>query len=126
MSNVILFLSELVLSLGISVAMILWFTPPLKIVLAETCGTPERGAFWVRYTQFMLLVTPLLTVILFSEATDSQCLNVLKFMHDTLFRVLLGIVLALLVTGQVIWRAIRPMDRGATAPAMHNDATERG
>ena len=109
MSDAMLFLTELSLSLGVSALSILWFTPLLRDVLTETCGTERRARFWVRYTQFMLVMSPLLMVVLLSEVAEVPQPNALVLLQDTLFRVLLGIFLALLVVGQVIWRSIRRM-----------------
>ena len=48
-------------------------------------------------------------VVLLSEVAEVPQPNALVLLQDTLFRVLLGIFLALLFVGQVIWRSIRRM-----------------
>jgi hypothetical protein len=106
MSSGILFLSEIGLSLFISLFLIYWFTPLLKDVLIETCGKQSRAGFWVRYTQFMLVISPLLIVVFLSKAPESLSSDVVSLVQDTLFRVLMGIFIALLAIGKVIWRSI--------------------
>ena len=106
MNGGLLFLSEIGLSLAISLFLIYWLTPLLRDVLVETCGKQNRADFWVRYTQFMLVISPLLIVILLSKAPDSHDPNVVLQIQDTLFRILIGVFIALSVIGKVIWRSI--------------------
>lgn len=106
MNGGLLFLSEIGLSLAISLFLIYWLTPLLRDVLVETCGKQNRADFWVRYTQFMLVISPLLIVILLSKAPDSPDPNVVLQIQDTLFRILIGVFIALSVIGKVIWRSI--------------------
>jgi len=106
MTNGILFLSEIGLSLSFSLFLIYWFTPLLKDVLIETCGKQNRADFWVRYTQFMLVISPLMIVVFFSKAPEALSSDVVLLVQDTLFRILMGIFIALLVIGNVIWRSI--------------------
>jgi hypothetical protein len=106
MSNGILFLSEIGLSLIVSLFLIYWFTPLLKVVLVETCGKQNRADFWVRYTQFMLVISPLLIVVFLSKAPESLSSDMVLLVQDTLFRILMGIFIALLAIGKVIWRSI--------------------
>ena len=52
MSTLILVVLEIMLCLGISLALIWLIKPLLRDVLIETCGTQRRAEFWVMFTQF--------------------------------------------------------------------------
>lgn len=106
MNNGLLFLSEIGLSLIISLFLIYWFTPLLRDVLIETCGKQNRADFWVRYTHFMLVISPLLIVVFLSNAPDSPEPNIIMQIQDTLFHILMGIFIALVAIGKVIWKSI--------------------
>lgn len=100
------FLAEICLSLAISSTVILLFRSQLWDVLTETCGTRQRAAFWVMFTQLMLVVAPLMLVIFFTKTGEVAAPNTLVLIKETLFRSLLGVFVGLLAVGQVIWRAI--------------------
>ena len=106
MNSGLLFLSEIGLSMTISAFLIFWFTPLLKDVLIETCGKQNRADFWVRYTQFMLVISPLLIVVFLSKAPESLSSDMVLLVQETLFHILMGIFIALLAIGKVIWRSI--------------------
>ena len=63
MNTLSLFTIEVLLCLGISIAVIVLLKPLLRDVLIETCGTTKRADFWVMFTQLMLVISPLLIVI---------------------------------------------------------------
>ncbi len=107
MDTLSIFFIEVLLCLGISLALIYLLKPLLREVLIETCGTNTRAEFWVMFTQLMLIISPLLIVIYFAPTTDSVPINVAEAIQDTLFRSLLGDFIALSMIGQVIWRSIK-------------------
>lgn len=107
MNTLSLFTIEVLLCLGISIAVILLLKPLLRDVLVETCGTAKRAEFWVMFTQLMLIISPLLIVIFFAPTEASITINIAEAMQDTLFRSLLGVFVALAMIGQVMWKSIR-------------------
>jgi hypothetical protein len=107
MNTLSLFTIEVLLCLGISIAVIVLLKPLLRDVLIETCGTTKRADFWVMFTQLMLVISPLLIVIFFAPTKTSITLNIAEAMQDTLFRSLLGVFVALAMIGQVMWKSIR-------------------
>lgn len=117
MNSGLLFLSEIGLSLVISAYLIFWFTPLLRDVLIETCGRQNRADFWVRYTQFMLVISPLLIVVFLSKAPGSPEPNIVMQIQDTLFHILMGIFIALAAIGKVIWKAIGNLVEVNQAPS---------
>jgi hypothetical protein len=68
MSNITLFLIQISLCFSIGMAVIALLKPHLTDVLTETCGTAKRAAFWVMFTQLMLVIAPLLLVVFFTDA----------------------------------------------------------
>lgn len=107
MNTLTLVVVEIVLCLGISIALIMLIKPLLRDVLIETCGTQKRAEFWVMFTQLMLVISPLLLVIYFIPTGASTAVNVAEALKDTLFRTLLGDFIALASIGQVIWKSIQ-------------------
>lgn len=112
MNTLSLFTLEVLLCLGISIAVILLLKPLLRDVLIETCGTAKRAEFWVMFTQLMLIISPLLIVIFFAPTETSITTNIAEAMQDTLFRSLLGVFVALAMIGQVMWKSIRNANIG--------------
>lgn len=119
MNDIIIFTVELTTCLVISGAVIHTLNPLLRDLLAETCGTVKRARFWVRFTDLMLLIAPLLAVIFFSHTGEVDAPGSLLIFKDTLFRCLLGEFVGLAIIGQLIWKSIRltqPIDKSDTDP----------
>ena len=110
MNNTLLFTSELLISLTISLGLIVLITPLLRQTLTEICGTQLRASFWVRYVQLMFTFMPLLIVVFLSKSPDTTSLDVLPLLQDTLSRSLIGIFIALIAVGYVMRRAIQAMN----------------
>jgi hypothetical protein len=107
MNTLVLFLIEVLLCFAISVSLIVLLKPVLRAMLVDICGTETRAAFWVMFTQLMLIISPLLLVIYFAPTQDALAVNVAEALKDTLFRSLLGDFIALAMIGTVIWKSIR-------------------
>ncbi len=101
-----LFTIEVALCFGISATVILLIKPLLQDVLIDICGTNKRAAFWVMFTQLMLIIAPLLFVIYFATTETPTEINLAETMKNTLFRSLLGNFIALAIIGQMIWKSI--------------------
>ena len=106
MNPLAVFLTELALSLGISLVIIALLRPLLRGVLIEACGTPTRAEFWLMFTQLMLIAAPLLPVVFMSAAGDTVSPTPLIVVKDSLFRILSGVFVALAMIGRVIWKTI--------------------
>lgn len=68
MNEIHLFVIEMLIGLGISTFVIFSLKQPLKDVLTDICGTEVRAKFWVMYTNIMLMITPLLSSIIFGKS----------------------------------------------------------
>ncbi|MCP3662737.1 MAG: hypothetical protein GY696_09610 [Gammaproteobacteria bacterium] len=110
MNAISFFTLEVTLSISISLTIITLLKPLLSDLLTDTCGTTSRAAFWVMFTQLMLVISPLLIVIFFASTDPVSSTNAADAIKETLFRTLLGIFIALITVGQVIWRSITAQD----------------
>ncbi len=113
MNTLTLVIGEILLCFTISMCLVYLLRPLLQDVLAETCGTEKRAAFWVMFSQLLLVIAPLLLVIYFVPVDVTETINIAAALKDTLFRSLLGVFIALTIMGQVIWKSIRQDMRGA-------------
>ncbi|HHJ16556.1 MAG TPA: hypothetical protein ENJ80_07650 [Gammaproteobacteria bacterium] len=105
MSNITLILVQVSLCFGISMAVIALLRRHLIDVLTDTCGTPKRAAFWLMFTQLMLVIAPLLLVIFFTDAKPGINDYPAAAIKDTLFQSLFGIFIAISMVGRVIWKS---------------------
>jgi len=108
MNELIIFALQLFVALAISVFVVYLIKPYLKDVLKDTCGTAQSAEFWVRFTQLMMIVSPLMIVVFFSVADPyqegfSQPVQILK---ETMLQTLTGIFVGLVFVGRIIYRAI--------------------
>lgn len=105
MTEIYLFVIEILIGVGISTSVILALKQPLKDVLTDICGTEVRAKFWVMYTNLMLMITPLLSSIIFgkshrvAEATFS-------FYKTAFGSVLFGMFLSLVIIGWQITKTL--------------------
>lgn len=106
MSSLGLLLVLMITSLLISGLLIKLLLPLLEKVLNETCGTATRSLFWIRFTQLMLVISPLLLVIYFTPTESLHISNHARELKEGLFRILLGDFIALAAIGRVIAKSI--------------------
>lgn len=81
----------IVVSILVSATAVAALSKPLHAVLSDICETERRSRFWLRFTNLMLFLTPLLTVILFGLNATSISIEQLD---ATLVRRVLGSTLA--------------------------------
>ena len=101
-----LFLIQVTLSLGTSLIVIALLKAQLRDVLTEICGTATRAAFWISFTQLMLVIGPLLLVILFTDLKPGVSAYPAEEIKDAVFRSLFAIFIAIAMIGRVIRKAI--------------------
>ncbi len=99
---------QITIALSMSALVLALIKPYLKDVLKDTCGTEHSAEFWVRFTQLMMIITPLVIVIFFAGLNSSteiltQPITILK---QTLLQILVGELIALAIVGRVIYSAI--------------------
>ena len=108
-----IFLSEILISVVISLATIVLIKPVLRNVLIETCGTDKRAEFWMMFTMLMMLISPLLIVILFSnlEGYEYVPVGAVFVVRDALLHSLQGVFVGLVIVGLVIRRSVFGIDK---------------
>lgn len=98
MNDFTLFLVEVFISLTAAGAVILFWSKSLRKILIDICGTEERAAFWLMYSNIMLAITPLLFVFMFGRSGEIITLD-FQFLKRAFGSTLAGIFVALGVIG---------------------------
>lgn len=107
MNGLILFGTEVGLSLVISLCIILYLGKLLRTILVELCGTADRAGFWMGFTKLMFMFLPLMIVLLFSAGDNIDTEHIISQIRNILSRVLIGELATLCMVGYVIWKSIR-------------------
>jgi len=110
-----IFLSEISLSLTVSILALFLLKGALQEVLADLCRGVQRALFWTRFTQLMLIIGPLLGTLLFTPIDScTDAFNIATF-RETLRHALVGGFITLSGVGMVIWKTIPKNDSGIPA-----------
>jgi len=122
MNELIIFGVQLFIALSMSVFIVYLLTPYLKEVLVDTCGTQHSASFWVRFTQLMMIIAPLVIVIFFSVADSYQLqqANPAYILKQTILQTLIGEFIGLILVGRIIYRAINTTVELARLSASQN------
>ncbi|HEY4541222.1 MAG TPA: hypothetical protein VIG66_02485 [Noviherbaspirillum sp.] len=104
--DVVVFLVEVVVGLVVSIAAMASLNGPLSSLLVELCGTRERARFWTRYTNMMLFLSPLLSVVLFANPLSALQINFM-LLKGAFKSALFGLFVALVVIGFQLVRFTR-------------------
>ncbi len=110
MNPILLLLSEILLSLLTSIAVLVSISAPLKNILVDLCPTSKHADFWVYYTRIMLLLAPLLVVLIVGNTipynnpiTSHDLLQGLKVAS---IANLSGLILGLIIVGKKVFLSI--------------------
>jgi len=108
MNELIVFGIQLGIALSMSLLVLFLIKPFLKDVLVDTCGTEHSAMFWVRFTQLMMIIAPLVIVIFFAGVDVNQLVltQPAYILKQTLLQTLLGEFIGLIFVGRIIYRAI--------------------
>lgn len=98
MNEIYLFIIEIFIGLSITACVIFILSKPLKNVLIDICGTEVRAKFWVMYTNLMLVITPLLTSIIFGKLHRVAEAS-FSFYKTAFGSVLFGVFISLVIIG---------------------------
>ncbi len=60
MNSLWIYCIQLVVTAGVTLAIVVWFRPYLHSMLVDLCGTSERAKFWGMFSYILLLGLPLL------------------------------------------------------------------
>ena len=108
MNELSIFAVQLLIALSASIFVLALIKPYLKDVLKDTCGTEHSAEFWVRFTQLMMVIAPLVIVIFFAGLNSNQQMSIqlVYIIKQTLLQVLFGELVGLAFVGRIIYRAI--------------------
>ena len=108
MNELIIFGIQLFIALAMSVFIVYLIKPYLKEVLKDTCGTQRSAEFWVRFTQLMMIISPLMIVVFFSVADPyREAFSFpIQIFKQTILQTLIGAFVGLVFVGRIIYRAI--------------------
>lgn len=105
MNELYLFLTEVGISLFISVCVVFLLNKSFRNILIDLCGTEVRAQFWMIYSNLMLIIAPLLTSVLFG--TSNKVLEVSFTFYKTAFgSALFGVFVSLIIIGLQITKYI--------------------
>ncbi len=60
MTETLLFVSGITLTLFISLAVVSYMNAPLRRLLQELCGNPQRSEFWVAFSNVAVVLMPVI------------------------------------------------------------------
>lgn len=97
-------LAKVVLSLGISLAVLRFLAIPLVRVLTRICPDEDAATFWLSYTKAMLTIAPLLGVLVIDMATSFAAPA--DGLRVALIASLAGVLLGLHIVGKRLGRFV--------------------
>ena len=105
MNASILFVCGLAITLVTSVSVVIYLKSPLRKILAELCGSPERAAFWTAFSNVALTVVPVIFAMQYHPETGGTALVAFE-LADQLKWGLIGMVLSITLLAWVLSRFI--------------------
>lgn len=94
-------------SLLISIVVVVFLRRRLRGVLADLCGTPERGDFWTDFSTVLFVLVPLV-LALFSRPIGDADAALLFGVTAHLRWALMGLLGTLCIVGMMIAWFVRP------------------
>jgi len=101
MNTIILFLTEIAVTLLASLLLVGYLRPHLRRVLVDLCGTDERARFWTVFSNILLVGAPLIIALGFRPEAASPQTSFFEVI-GRLSGNLAGFLFALVVVGIVI------------------------
>jgi undecaprenyl pyrophosphate phosphatase UppP len=105
MTPSILFSLGLTLTIGTAAAVIFYMRQPLRDVLVELCGTQQRAAFWVSFSNVAIALVPVIFAMQYTP--DLKEGSALLELAAQLKWALVGLLSAVVVLGWVLSRFVR-------------------
>jgi hypothetical protein len=113
-----LFLMGLAATLAASLAIVAYLRVPLHNILVELCGTRERAAFWVAFSNVTLALLPLIFAMEYTPEPKGGTPAVLEVAAQLKWA-MAGLLSAVVVLGWVLGRFIRRQPAGSTVQPNH-------
>jgi len=106
MTQSILFLIGMAGTLVTSLAIVMYLRAPLRGILVELCGTKERAAFWMAFSNVAIILVPLIFAMQYTPELKNGNTAVLEFAAQ-MKCALAGLLSAVVVIGWTLGRFIR-------------------
>lgn len=106
MTASLLFLVGLALTLLTALAIVAYLRSPLHSILVELCGTPERAAFWVSFSNVTLTLVPLIFAMQYTPCLKEGSSATLELAAQLKWA-LVGLLFAVLILGWVLSSYVR-------------------
>jgi hypothetical protein len=106
MTTSVLFLVGLGLTLIATFAIVAYLRSPLHNILVELCGTGERAAFWVSFSNVTIALVPLIFAMQYTPELKTGSSAVIELAAQLKWA-LAGLLFAVLVLGWVLRGFIR-------------------
>jgi hypothetical protein len=106
MTTSVLFLLGLGLTMIATFAIVAYLRSPLLNILVELCGTRERAAFWVSFSNVTITLVPLIFAMQYTPDLKAGSSAVLELAAQLKWA-LAGLLLAVLILGWVLKGFIR-------------------
>ena len=102
MNPQLVFVSGLALTCLISLATVTYLRHPLRTLLTELCGTPERANFWTVFSNVTVTLVPTIFAMTYEPGSRATLFEVARQLKLGL----VGLVTSVLLLGLVVSRFI--------------------
>jgi hypothetical protein len=99
------YLVGLVITVGIVFAALLYLRNPLRVILTDLCGTPERTHFWTAFSNVILFLVPFVLALHCKPGADGSPVTIFEI-SGQMEAGLIGLAISVLVLGMVLNRYV--------------------
>jgi hypothetical protein len=105
MTESILFMAGLTLTLLVSLAVVYYMNAPLRKLLHELCGNPERAEFWAAFANITVALVPVIFAMDYEPASNWKGVSLVEVGQQLKWG-LVGLVISVLMLGWILSRFI--------------------
>jgi hypothetical protein len=124
MTPAIVFLTGLVLTLGVVFLTLLYLRHPLFVILSDLCGTVERAEFWTAFSNITLFLIPFVLALNHKPTAGGNQFTVFAI-SDQIESAIVGLIISVVILGMILsWHISRsrvplaPKEAGAKQGAI--------
>ena len=105
MGEINLFIIEALISFIVSATVIVIIKQSMHTILIDICGSESRAKFWLIYSNIMLVIAPLLTIIVFGKSHTIANAD-FTFYKTAFASALFGVFISLVIIGLQITKTL--------------------
>lgn len=105
MTETLRFITGLTLTLFLSVAVVGYMNAPLRRLLQELCGNPQRADFWVAFSNVTVVLMPVIFAMPSDPALHPGPLSLVEICIQLKWG-LIGLAMSVLLLGWILGRFI--------------------